>query len=62
MPYPHETDSSRKACCHEAHRVVARMGLVLEAASRLPRHQQQKIIEFVDPFIREHTGTKGTAF
>lgn len=31
-----------------------RLGQIFEAASRLPRRQQQKIIEFVEPFIRQH--------
>ena len=38
-----------------------KLGQVFEAASRLPRRQQQKIIDFVEPFIstyeREHTAT-----
>ena len=35
--------------------VGGRMGEVLEAASRLPRKQQQKILDIVEPFIREQT-------
>lgn len=30
-----------------------KMGKVFEEASRLPRRQQQKIIDIVEPFIRE---------
>lgn len=33
--------------------VGGRMGEVFEAASRLPRRQQQKILDIVEPFIRE---------
>lgn len=32
-----------------------KLGQVFEAASKLPRRQQQKIIEFVEPFIRERS-------
>ena len=32
-----------------------KLGQVFEAAARLPRRQQQKIIEFVEPFIRERS-------
>jgi transcriptional regulator with XRE-family HTH domain len=34
-----------------------KMGKVLEEASRLPRRQQQKIIDIVEPFIREQAAT-----
>jgi transcriptional regulator with XRE-family HTH domain len=33
-----------------------KLGQLFEAASRLPRRQQQKIIEFVEPFIAAHNG------
>ena len=32
-----------------------KLGQVFEAAAKLPRRQQQKIIEFLEPFIRERT-------
>jgi transcriptional regulator with XRE-family HTH domain len=32
-----------------------KLGQVFEAASKLPRRQQQKILEFVEPFIRERS-------
>ena len=32
-----------------------KLGQIFEAAARLPRRQQQKIIEFVEPFIRERS-------
>jgi len=32
-----------------------RLGQIFEAASRLPRRQQQKIIEFVEPFVAQHS-------
>jgi transcriptional regulator with XRE-family HTH domain len=35
--------------------VPGKLGLIFEEASKLPRRQQQKIIEFVEPFVREHT-------
>jgi transcriptional regulator with XRE-family HTH domain len=31
-----------------------KLGQIFEAASRLPRRQQQKIIEFVEPFISSY--------
>ena len=37
----------------KSNQVGGRMGQVFEAASRLPRRQQDKIIEFLEPFIRE---------
>ena len=31
-----------------------RLQQVFEAASRLPRRQQQKVVEFLEPFVKEH--------
>jgi len=33
-----------------------RLGRVFDEASKLPRRQQQKIIDIVEPFIREQAG------
>jgi transcriptional regulator with XRE-family HTH domain len=38
-----------------------KLGQVFEAASKLPRRQQQKIIEFVEPFIRERSCEEATS-
>lgn len=38
-----------------------KLGQIFEAAARLPRRQQQKIIEFVEPFIRERSKTEAAA-
>ena len=31
-----------------------RLQLVFEAASRLPRRQQEKVLDILEPFVREH--------
>lgn len=38
-----------------------KLGQVFEAAAKLPRRQQQKIIEFVEPFIRERSKAEAAA-
>lgn len=41
------------ASAKSAKRGQSKLGQIFDAAARLPRRQQQKIIEFVEPFIRE---------
>jgi transcriptional regulator with XRE-family HTH domain len=38
-----------------------RMKQMFEAASHLPRRQQQKIVDLLQPFVREHVGDQGKA-
>ena len=38
-----------------------KLGQIFEAAAKLPRRQQQKIIEFVEPFIRERSREEASA-
>jgi len=37
-----------------------KLGQLFETASRLPRRQQQKIVELLEPYVREHSGTNGS--
>ncbi len=41
--------------------VGGRMGQVFDAASRLPRRQQQKILDIVEPFIREQEAAEASS-
>jgi transcriptional regulator with XRE-family HTH domain len=41
--------------------VPGKLARVFEKASRLPRRQQEKIIEFVEPFIRERSKEEAAA-
>ena len=35
-----------------------RLGQLFEAAAKLPRHQQQKIVEVLELLVRKHDGRK----
>ncbi len=40
---------------------ASKLGQLFDAASRLPRRQQQKIVELLQPFVREHSVDLATA-
>lgn len=49
---------------HPKQRIVApsgKLAQMFEEAARLPRRQQQQIIEFVEPFIRERSKKESAA-
>ena len=51
----------RKASKTRGSGPVGRAKRLFDAISQLPRHQQEKVISILEPFVREHVATNGSA-
>jgi transcriptional regulator with XRE-family HTH domain len=40
---------------------VGKARRIFEAVSKLPRHQQEKVIAILEPFVREHVSANGSS-
>ena len=49
----------RKATKARGNGPVGRAKKLFDSISRLPRHQQEKIISILEPFVREHVAANG---